>query len=126
MPHPNESHLRIKLKSIVYIYVCHCVSESLMNKFEFFYFLFLFKLICFWCFQIIFDVLMSKIIFFKKNIILMCFGMKSTLKNNRYHILKYHQTWKLFHFLIYSLWIVTNFFPNFLLKKKQSKKLFKA
>ena len=38
-----------------------------------------------------FDVLMSKIIFkkYKKNIILMCFEMKSTSKSNRYHTLKY-------------------------------------
>jgi len=31
-----------------------------------------------------FDVLMSKIIFLKKNIILICFKMKNTLKSNRY------------------------------------------
>jgi len=36
-----------------------------------------------------FDVLMSKIIFFKKKIILMCFKMKNTLKSNCYHTLKY-------------------------------------
>jgi hypothetical protein len=36
-----------------------------------------------------FDVLISKIIFFKKNIILMCFGMKSTLKINHYYTLKH-------------------------------------
>ena len=32
-----------------------------------------------------FDVLMLKIIFKNKKIILMCFRMKSTLKNNHYH-----------------------------------------
>jgi hypothetical protein len=37
-----------------------------------------------------FDMLISKIIFKnKKNIILMYFGMKSTLKNNRYHTSKH-------------------------------------
>ena len=35
-----------------------------------------------------FDVLMSKIIFLK-NIILMCFEMKSTLKSNQCHTLKH-------------------------------------
>jgi hypothetical protein len=33
-----------------------------------------------------FDVLMLKIIFFKTNIILMCFEMKNILKNSRYHL----------------------------------------
>jgi len=32
-----------------------------------------------------FDVLILKIIFFKKNIILMHFQVKNTLKSNRYH-----------------------------------------
>jgi hypothetical protein len=37
-----------------------------------------------------FDVLISKIIFKnKKNIILMCFEIKYTLKNNHYYIFKY-------------------------------------
>ena len=37
-----------------------------------------------------FDVLISKIIFKnKKNIILMCFEIKNTLKNNHYYIFKY-------------------------------------
>ena len=36
-----------------------------------------------------FDVLMSKIIFFFKNIILMCFEIKSILKNNRCYNPKY-------------------------------------
>ena len=35
-----------------------------------------------------FDVYTSKI-FLKKNIILMCFKIKNTLKNNRYHIFKH-------------------------------------
>ena len=39
-----------------------------------------------------FDVLMSKKIFKnKKNIILICFRIKNTLKSNRYRILKYSQ-----------------------------------
>jgi len=37
-----------------------------------------------------FDVLMSKIIF-KKNIILMCFGIKNTLKSNCYYTSKHLQ-----------------------------------
>jgi hypothetical protein len=37
-----------------------------------------------------FDVLISKIIFKnKKNIILICFKIKNTLKNNHYYIFKY-------------------------------------
>ena len=38
-----------------------------------------------------YDVLISKIIFKnKKNIILICFGIKSSLKNNHCHISKHH------------------------------------
>jgi len=36
-----------------------------------------------------FDVLKSKIIFFLKKIILICFEMKNTLKNNGYYISKH-------------------------------------
>ena len=40
-----------------------------------------------------FDMLMSKkILKIKKNIILMCFGMKNTLKSNHYHTPKHPQT----------------------------------
>ena len=46
-----------------------------------------FKINMFLMFSYYFDIRMSKI-FFKK-IILMCFEMKSTLKNNRYHTSKH-------------------------------------
>jgi hypothetical protein len=36
-----------------------------------------------------FNILMLKIIFLKKYIILICFRMKSTLKNKRYHTSKH-------------------------------------
>ena len=57
----------------------HCFAKS------WFFFL---KLIIY-IFSYHFDVLMSKIIFFKKNIILMHFQVKSTLKNNHYHTFKH-------------------------------------
>jgi hypothetical protein len=58
-----------------------------LKKFNFF----LLQINIFLVFSDYFDVLMSKIIFFKikKNIILMDFRVKSTLKNNHNHTLKH-------------------------------------
>ena len=75
--------------NLIYKPVCFCVSKVLLKKIEFFfYFLICFKLIfgifrSFWCADI------KNIFFFKKNIIMMHFRAKNTLKRNCYHTLKH-------------------------------------
>jgi len=64
--------------------VLHCVLKVFFKKLFLFYILFYFKLIFFLCADIKNNF--KKI---KKNIILMCFEMKNTLKNNHYHIPKH-------------------------------------
>jgi hypothetical protein len=66
--------------------VCFCVLNALLKKFEFFLFFSLLQINIFWCFWIILMRWYQKYFLKnKKNIILIHFQVKNTLKNNRNH-----------------------------------------
>jgi len=72
--------------------ICFCISKTLLKKFKIFLFFFYFKLIFFLVFLDYFDTLISKMIFLKKNIILIHLK-KNTLKSNRNHTPKQTIWW---------------------------------
>jgi hypothetical protein len=77
----NIIHFRLlddETLEFVWYYVCNCISSN----FKFFCFLLKLSVICTLLDR--FNVLISKIIFLKKNIINMYFDMKSYLKSNHY------------------------------------------
>jgi len=81
-------YLFLCFKSVFAVFgtICFCVLKVFLKKIEFFSY---FKLI-FFVFSDYFDILMSKINFFKiKKFILIHFQAKNTLKNNRYHTFKH-------------------------------------
>jgi hypothetical protein len=65
------------------VYFLNCVLEVFLKKIENFLFFYLLQINIFFIFSDYFDVLMLKIIFFKKNIILMYFKMKNSLESKR-------------------------------------------
>ena len=80
---PTRDHLSsVSLSTYLKRTVCFYVLKVFLKKFKYFYFSLYFKLIFFLVFSDHFDVLMSKVIVFLKNIILMSFRIKNTLKSN--------------------------------------------
>jgi len=76
------------------IFVWDCGPNRGLSKFNFFW-----LKINFFIFSYHFDMLMSEINFIKKNIILMHFRAKNTLKSNCYHTLKHRLRKMMFHYI---------------------------
>jgi hypothetical protein len=87
----KQFHLNAVQTEIKFTFVCFYISKVLLKKIEIFYFFIYFKLFYFSVFSDYFDILISKIIFFKKIYYFDAFSSKKHFKNNHYHTHK-HQS----------------------------------